>query len=34
LIDAGAAGIAVINAIFRGDDPEHATRALAAAIGN
>ena len=34
LIDAGAAGIAVINAIFRGDDPENATRALAAAIGS
>jgi thiamine-phosphate pyrophosphorylase len=34
LIDAGAAGIAVINAIFRGDDPESATRVLAAAIGN
>ena len=29
----GAAGIAVINAIFRADDPETATRALAAAIG-
>jgi thiamine-phosphate pyrophosphorylase len=29
----GASGIAVINAIFRADDPEHATRALAAAIG-
>jgi thiamine-phosphate pyrophosphorylase len=34
LLDAGAAGIAVINAIFRGDDPESATRVLAAAIGN
>jgi thiamine-phosphate pyrophosphorylase len=34
LIEAGAAGIAAINAIFRGDDPENATRALAAAIGN
>ena len=34
LIAAGAVGIAVINAIFRGDDPENATRALAAAIGN
>jgi thiamine-phosphate pyrophosphorylase len=34
LIDAGAAGIAVINAIFRGDDPERATRALVAAIGS
>jgi thiamine-phosphate pyrophosphorylase len=29
----GAAGIAAINAIFRADDPETATRALAAAIG-
>ena len=29
----GAVGIAVINAIFRADDPETATRALAAAIG-
>jgi thiamine-phosphate pyrophosphorylase len=29
----GAAGVAVINAIFRADDPETATRALAAAIG-
>jgi thiamine-phosphate pyrophosphorylase len=29
----GAAGVAVINAIFRTDDPETATRALAAAIG-
>jgi thiamine-phosphate pyrophosphorylase len=34
LIEAGAAGIAAINAIFRGDDPENATRTLAAAIGN
>jgi thiamine-phosphate pyrophosphorylase len=30
---AGAAGVAVINAIFRADDPESATRAIAAAIG-
>ena len=29
----GAAGVAVINAIFMADDPESATRALAAAIG-
>ncbi|MEO8910082.1 MAG: thiamine phosphate synthase [Gemmatimonadaceae bacterium] len=29
----GAAGVAVINAIFRADDPESAARALAAAIG-
>ncbi len=29
----GAAGVAVINAIFRSDDPESATRAIAAAIG-
>ena len=29
----GAAGVAVINAIFRAADPETATRALAAAIG-
>jgi thiamine-phosphate pyrophosphorylase len=29
----GAGGIAVVNAIFRSDDPERATRALAAAIG-
>ena len=28
----GAAGVAVINAIFRSDDPESATRAIAAAI--
>jgi len=30
----GAAGVAVINAIFNSDDPESATRAIAAAIGN
>ncbi|MFL5556917.1 MAG: thiamine phosphate synthase [Gemmatimonadaceae bacterium] len=30
----GAAGVAVINAIFKADDPESATRAIAAAIGN
>src|SRR6266403_429976 len=30
---AGAAGVAVINAIFKADDPESATRAIAAAIG-
>ena len=30
---AGAAGVAVINAIFTADDPESATRAIAAAIG-
>jgi thiamine-phosphate pyrophosphorylase len=30
---AGAAGIAVINAIFKADDPESAARAIAAAIG-
>lgn len=29
----GAAGVAVINAIFRADDPEIATRAIADAIG-
>ena len=29
----GASGVAVINAIFRSDDPESATRALAVAIG-
>jgi thiamine-phosphate pyrophosphorylase len=29
----GAAGVAVINAIFKADDPESATRAIAAAIG-
>jgi thiamine-phosphate pyrophosphorylase len=30
---AGAVGVAVINAIFKADDPETATRAIAAAIG-
>ncbi|MFL5465309.1 MAG: thiamine phosphate synthase [Gemmatimonadaceae bacterium] len=30
----GATGVAVINAIFKADDPESATRAIAAAIGN
>ncbi|HEY2037280.1 MAG TPA: thiamine phosphate synthase [Steroidobacteraceae bacterium] len=30
---AGAAGVAVINAIFKAADPESATRAIAAAIG-
>jgi len=30
---AGAAGIAVVNAIFRADDPESAARSIAAAIG-
>ena len=34
IIGAGAAGIAVINAIFKGVDPESATRQLVAAIGN
>jgi thiamine monophosphate synthase len=29
----GAVGVAVINAIFKADDPESATRAIAAAIG-
>jgi thiamine-phosphate pyrophosphorylase len=33
VIAAGGAGVAVINAIFRGDDPESAARSLAAAIG-
>jgi thiamine-phosphate pyrophosphorylase len=33
IIAAGAVGIAVINALFKGDDPETAARALAAAIG-
>jgi thiamine-phosphate pyrophosphorylase len=31
---AGAAGVAVINAIFKADDPETATRAIADAIGS
>jgi thiamine-phosphate pyrophosphorylase len=30
---AGGAGVAVINAIFKGDDPETAARSIAAAIG-
>lgn len=30
---AGGAGVAVINAIFRGEDPESAARSIAAAIG-
>jgi thiamine-phosphate pyrophosphorylase len=30
---AGAAGVAVINAIFKSDDPESAARSIAAAIG-
>ena len=30
---AGAAGVAVINAIFKAHDPESATREIAAAIG-
>ena len=29
----GAAGVALINAIFRADDPERATREIADAIG-
>jgi thiamine-phosphate pyrophosphorylase len=33
IMDAGAAGVAAINAIFKGADPEGATRLLAAAIG-
>lgn len=33
LMGAGAAGVAAISAIFRGADPEAATRLLAAAIG-
>ena len=33
IVAAGATGIAVINAIFKGDDPESATRQLAGAIG-
>jgi len=34
IMEAGAAGVAAINAIFRGSDPEAATRLLAAAIGS
>jgi thiamine-phosphate pyrophosphorylase len=30
---AGAVGVAVVNAIFRGDDPERAARSIAASIG-
>jgi thiamine-phosphate pyrophosphorylase len=33
VIAAGAAGVAVINAIFKTDDPEKAARSIAAAIG-
>jgi len=33
IMEAGAAGVAAINAIFKGADPEGATRLLAAAIG-
>jgi len=33
IMEAGAAGVAAINAIFRAGDPEAATRLLAAAIG-
>jgi len=33
VIAAGAVGVAVVNAIFRGDDPESAARSIAAAIG-
>ena len=33
IIAAGAAGVAVVNAIFRADDPESAARSIAAAIG-
>lgn len=33
IMEAGAAGVAAINAIFKGSDPEGATRLLAAAIG-
>lgn len=33
IMAAGAAGVAAINAIFKGGDPEGATRLLAAAIG-
>ncbi|HLA14867.1 MAG TPA: thiamine phosphate synthase, partial [Gemmatimonadaceae bacterium] len=34
IIAAGAAGVAAINAIFKGSDPEASTRLLAAAIGS
>jgi thiamine monophosphate synthase len=30
---AGAAGVAVVNAIFKADDPESAARSIATAIG-
>lgn len=33
LMAAGAAGVAVVNAIFKADDPESAARSIAAAIG-
>jgi thiamine-phosphate pyrophosphorylase len=33
IMAAGAAGVAAINAIFKGSEPEAATRLLAAAIG-
>jgi thiamine-phosphate pyrophosphorylase len=33
LMAAGAAGVAVINAIFKADDPEKAARSIAASIG-
>jgi thiamine-phosphate pyrophosphorylase len=33
IMAAGAAGVAVVNAIFRADDPESAARSIAAAIG-
>jgi thiamine-phosphate pyrophosphorylase len=33
VIAAGGAGVAVINAIFKGSDPERAARSIAAAIG-
>jgi len=33
VLAAGAAGVAVVNAIFRGDDPERAARSIAASIG-
>jgi thiamine-phosphate pyrophosphorylase len=33
MMAAGAAGVAVVNAIFRADDPESAARAIAASIG-
>ena len=34
IMEAGAAGVAAINAIFKGSDPEAATRLLAGAIGS